>query len=80
MVVDSLLDSHSGGAVREIGELLLSLADELQCAVLFATSDTEALLIADRVLSFEANTIIPKETKVVGLHESRRHATYHRYG
>jgi predicted ABC-type transport system involved in lysophospholipase L1 biosynthesis ATPase subunit len=71
MVVDDLLDSLGVGGVREAGELLLSLANELRCSVLVAAAGTEALLIADRVLSFESGTLTPKESKVIHLNESR---------
>ena len=75
MVVDDLLDWLSAGGMREAGELLLSLAAELRCGVLIASAEQEGLMIADRVLSFEAGTITPKQTKIVHLQESRRRAT-----
>lgn len=53
MVVDDLLDGLGPAGTREAGELLLSLARELQCGVLVAASDMSALLAAHRVLSFD---------------------------
>lgn len=53
MVVDDLLDGLGAGGTREAGELLLSLASELQCGVLVAASDMSALLAAHRVVCLD---------------------------
>jgi putative ABC transport system ATP-binding protein len=53
MVVDDLLDSLGASGTRQAGELLLSIARELQCGVLAGASDLPALLAADRVLRFD---------------------------
>jgi putative ABC transport system ATP-binding protein len=55
LVVDDLLDALGPGGTREAGELLLSLARELQCGVLVAASDMSALLVAHRVLCFDGD-------------------------
>jgi ABC-type cobalamin/Fe3+-siderophores transport system ATPase subunit len=70
MVVDDLLDWLSESGMREAGELLRSLAAELRCGVLIASADQEALMIADRVLTLDAGTITPKQTKIIDLSAS----------
>jgi putative ABC transport system ATP-binding protein len=53
MVLDDLLDALGARGTREAGELLLSLAREMDCGVLAGASDIEALSAADRVFSFD---------------------------
>jgi ABC-type taurine transport system ATPase subunit len=53
MVLDDLLDWLGAGGIREAGELLLSLARELQCGILLSASDLESLLVAHRVMAFD---------------------------
>jgi ABC-type lipoprotein export system ATPase subunit len=53
MLVDDLLDGLGARGTREAGELLLSFAAELRCAVLVAASDLESVLVADRVVCFD---------------------------
>jgi ABC-type taurine transport system ATPase subunit len=55
MVLDDLLDALGPDGTREAGELLLSVARELQCGVLVAASDMSALLAAHRVLCFDGD-------------------------
>jgi predicted ABC-type transport system involved in lysophospholipase L1 biosynthesis ATPase subunit len=55
MVVDDLLDALGAGGRREAGELLRTLAGELQCGVLVTASDMSALLAAHRVLRFDGD-------------------------
>jgi len=53
MVVDDVIDGFGMGKTREAGELLLSFAQELGCAILMSVSDIEAAMIAERVWGFE---------------------------
>ena len=53
IVMDDLLDGLGARGTREAGELLRSLAQELNCAILLSASDPESLLIAHRVISFD---------------------------
>jgi ABC-type lipoprotein export system ATPase subunit len=80
MVVDDLLDGLGPRGTREASELLLSLAGELRCGVLVAASDLDALLIAHRVLCFEAGTLAlmsghTSQTNIIELRESHRRAS-----
>jgi ABC-type branched-subunit amino acid transport system ATPase component len=70
MVVDDLLDRLGPTGTRQAGELLLELAEECGSAVLAASSEHEALLIANRVLSLDAGTITSKARKVVSFSAS----------
>jgi lipoprotein-releasing system ATP-binding protein len=74
MVVDDLLDRLGPTGTRQAGELLLDLAQECGSAVLAASSEHEALLIAHRVLNLDAATITPKDKTVLRLNETRLHA------
>jgi ABC-type cobalamin/Fe3+-siderophores transport system ATPase subunit len=62
MVVDDLLDALGAGGRREGGELLRTLAGELQCGVLVTASDMSALLAAHRVLRFDGEGGITQTT------------------
>lgn len=53
MVVDDVIDGFGMSRTREAGELLLSFAQELGCAILMSVSDIEAALVAERVWGFE---------------------------
>jgi predicted ABC-type transport system involved in lysophospholipase L1 biosynthesis ATPase subunit len=53
LVLDDMMDGLGMRRTREAGELLLALVGELGCGVLMSSSDLEAALIADRVLSLE---------------------------
>jgi ABC-type transporter Mla maintaining outer membrane lipid asymmetry ATPase subunit MlaF len=80
MVVDDLLDGLGPSGMREAGELLSSFARELPCGVLVATSDLEALLVADRVLCFEDGTLAvmsgePDRDNIIDLHDGRQRAS-----
>jgi ABC-type cobalamin/Fe3+-siderophores transport system ATPase subunit len=68
MVVDDLLDALGAGGRREGGELLRTLAGELQCGVLVTASDMSALLAAHRVLRFDGEGGITQTTDPTNLH------------
>jgi ABC-type nitrate/sulfonate/bicarbonate transport system ATPase subunit len=53
LVVDDLLDALGGTRTQQAGDLVRSLVGELGFGVLFAVSDIEAAVMANRVLSFE---------------------------
>lgn len=52
LVIDDLLDGLGAQAVKQVGDLLCSLVDELGCGVLLSAPDLDAALAADRVWSF----------------------------
>jgi len=78
MVIDDLLDSLGPRGTREAGEMLLSIARELRCAVLVGACDFEAVLMADRVLCFDGSGGLQvmsgqtDPTNVISLPDSRR--------
>jgi len=53
MVIDDVIDGLGMSKTHEAGELLCSLAAELECGVLMSVSDPEAALAAVRMWSFE---------------------------
>ncbi len=49
LVVDDLLDGLAMSKMREVGDLLGLMADDLGCAVLMSTAGFESTVVADRV-------------------------------
>lgn len=80
MVVDDVIDGFGMSKTREAGELLLSFAQELQCAILMSVSDIEAAMIAERVWGFERGGLKllsgraqdDAEAQVIDLHDEAR--------
>jgi putative ABC transport system ATP-binding protein len=80
ILIDDLLDGLGARGTREAGELLRSLAKELNCAILLSATDAESLLIAHRVISFDGtgsltNTSNHRPDNLVALRGSRRSAS-----
>lgn len=57
LVLDGLLDGFGMRGTEELGDLLLSIVDELGCAALLATSDVEPSVIAQSVYTLEGGAL-----------------------
>lgn len=58
IIADDLLDDLRVRGSLEAGDLLRSIVQELDCGVLASVSDTEAALVADRVLSLRGGRLV----------------------
>jgi ABC-type lipoprotein export system ATPase subunit len=78
MLVDDVIDGFGMGKTWEAGELLLSFAKELRCAILMSVSDFEAALVAERVWGFEHGGLkllsgkTDAEAEIIELHGDAR--------
>lgn len=78
MLVDDVIDGFGMSKTWEAGELLLSLAKELRCAILMSASDHEAALVAERKWGFERGRLkllsgrADSEAEIIELHGDAR--------
>lgn len=78
MLVDDVIDGFGMSKTWEAGELLLSLAKELRCAILMSASDPEAALVAERKWGFERGRLkllsgrADAEAEIIKLHGDAR--------